>query len=94
MHRCKIGFAAATLLLFFAVAPLAAAENESQAAAPAAAQNGDQVAPAGQDSPGCPAGGKCCGSAPCAEAKRRAMVEGKAAMADCPCKRNLKKPAH
>lgn len=77
-----------------AAAPLAAAETENQAAPPAASQPGEQAAPAQDDGPGCPADGKCCGSAACADAKRRSMDEVKGAMADCPCKRNRQKPAH
>ncbi len=88
VKACSI---AAALVLFVAV-PLAAEEVE-KSSPPEAAQSSDPaVAP--HEGGGCSAGGKCCGSAACAEARKRSHEEGKAAMADCPCKRNRKKPDH
>jgi hypothetical protein len=76
-----------TLLLGFAAPTLA--EEAKQPAPAAAAPEAQSSSEAG----GCPAEGKCCGSAACAEAKKQ-LKDGKAAMADCPCRRNKNKPQH
>jgi hypothetical protein len=93
MRRIQLYFAVSLFLIMSAVSFVNAA-SDTQTAPPVAAQGADAAAAAPQQQEQeCPAAGKCCGSATCAEAKRRSMVEGKAAMGDCPCKR-LKKPDH
>jgi hypothetical protein len=81
-------------LILLAAAPVTAEEAAPQSDTAPAAQPADTVAEGAEgESMPCAAGTKCCGSAACTEAKRRSM-EGKAAVADCPCKRNRAKPDH
>ena len=78
--------------LFLALAAPSLAEDAAKQPAPAAAPAGDQSQSSAEGG-GCPAEGKCCGSAACAEAKKQAPKDAKAAMADCPCK-HKNKPQH
>jgi hypothetical protein len=92
----KIRFAVLTLCMtiLLAGAPLTAEEPASQTdTVPAVGAADTQAEGANAETMPCAAGAKCCGSAACAQAKERAK-EGKAAMADCPCKRNRAKPQH
>jgi hypothetical protein len=77
------------LLLFTSAATIADESKNppvSQEAAPAAAEQHSA------EEMGCAAEGKCCGSSACAEAKRKSLEQGKAAMAECPCQKNRAKP--
>jgi hypothetical protein len=87
----KACFVAAALMLV--ALPLAAEEIEKSAPAEAA-QSGDAAPAPHEAGAECSAGGKCCGSAACGEARKLSHQKAKAAMADCPCKRNSKKPDH
>lgn len=75
-------------ILLLAGTPLAAVED--------AAQRPSQIAAGaestGEMGPACAGAGKCCGSSACAEAKRKSIQEGKAAVANCPCRKNRAKP--
>lgn len=95
MTRFAPTYFAVAALMILAVGPLRADDAGSQPAPPAvSSQEAAGDAQAQENPAGCPADGKCCGSAACGEAKKRSMTEGKAAMADCPCKRNRVKPEH
>lgn len=78
--------------LLLAGAPVAAEQTDTQPGPEGAAQSAAEPQPAEGMGPGCAAGGKCCGSSACAEAKRKSMEGGKAAVADCPCRKNRAKP--
>lgn len=89
----KAALLCATLLLTV-VAPSLADDPGKQPAPAAPAAGEEQVQESPANGGGCPADGKCCGSAACAEAKKHPLKDGKAAMADCPCQRNKNKPRH
>lgn len=73
-------------------APVAAEDSGTQPAPDAAAPSAAEPQAADDMGPGCAADGKCCGSSACAEAKRKSIEEGKAAVADCPCRKNRAMP--
>lgn len=82
----------AIAFLLLSAVPVAAEDIGAQPAPDAAAQSAAEPQAGDDMGPGCAADGKCCGSSACAEAKRKSIEEGKAAVADCPCRKNRAKP--
>lgn len=82
------------VFLVFSAGSVVAGDGGTASDQPAASVNQADQVQAQDGAGGCPAEGNCCGSRACAEAKKVSREKGKAALADCPCKRNRLKPQH